>query len=387
MLSETELIDLCRRYTIHELTEAEFQKLQVWVNSSEENHRFFSNYVKLYKAELRVEASQKADPDSGWLAIERKRKSYSLRHRFYIVAAVACLLGVIVGSAVYLNSYNGVPAIIEPVTLTETFPDMPKNKVTLTLSSGQQIVLDKDSVQAISDNGLAVANGTNTSLDYQNVASDASVPKYNTVTVPEGSTFTLTLSDGTQVTLNSSSVFRYPVAFRGDRCVELIGEAFFDVTHNGTSFMVKVDDKEVKVLGTRFNVSGYSEKDMVTTLVEGKVEVKSGSRSKLLQPGEQATVDENKGSISVAKVDTELYTSWITGRYDFTQTPLSTILSQLSLWYGVKVVYKDAQVKDFHFDGTVFRNKPLGFSLEIIQQVSDVQFDRQDGVVFVSLQK
>ena len=387
MLSETELIDLCRRYTIHELTEAEFQKLQAWVNSSEENHRFFSNYVKLYKADLRVEASQKADPDSGWLAIERKRKSYRLRHRFYIVAAVACLLGVIVGSAVYLNSYNGVPAIIEPVTLTEAFPDMPKNKVTLTLSSGQQIVLDKDSVQAISDNGLAVANGTNTSLDYQNVASDASVPKYNTVTVPEGSTFTLTLSDGTQVTLNSSSVFRYPVAFRGDRCVELIGEAFFDVTHNGTSFMVKVDDKEVKVLGTRFNVSGYSEKDMVTTLVEGKVEVKSGSRSKLLQPGEQATVDENKGSISVAKVDTELYTSWITGRYDFTQTPLSTILSQLSLWYGVKVVYKDAQVKDFHFDGTVFRNKPLGFSLEIIQQVSDVQFDRQDGVVFVSLQK
>ena len=264
---------------------------------------------------------------------------------------------------------------------------MPKNKVTLTLSSGQQIVLDKDSVQAISDNGLAVANGTNTSLNYKDVFSDASVPQYNTVTVPEGSTFTLTLSDGTQVTLNSSSVFRYPVAFRGDRCVELIGEAFFDVTHNGTSFMVKVDNKEVKVLGTRFNVSGYSEKDMVTTLVEGKVEVKSGDRSKLLQPGEQATVDENKGNISVAKVDTELYTSWITGKYDFTQTPLSTILSQLSLWYGVKVVYKDPHVKDFHFDGTVFRNKPLGFSLEIIQQVSDVQFDRQDGVVFVSLQK
>lgn len=387
MLSETEITDLCRRYKTHELTEAEFQKLQAWVNSSEENHRFFSNYVKLYKADLRVEASQKADPDSGWLAIERKRKTYRLWHRFYIVAAVACLLGVIVGSAVYLNSYNGVSAIIEPVTLAEAFPDMPKNKVTLTLSSGQQIVLDKDSVQAISDNGLAVANGTNTSLDYQNVASDASVPQYNTVTVPEGSTFTLTLSDGTQVTLNSSSVFRYPVAFRGDRCVELIGEAFFDVTHNGTSFMVKVDDKEVKVLGTRFNVSGYSERDMVTTLVEGKVEVKSGGRSKLLQPGEQATVDENKGSISVAKVDTELYTSWITGKYDFTQTPLSTILSQLALWYGVKVVYKDPQVKDFHFDGTVFRNKPLGFSLEIIQQVSDVQFDRQDGVVFVSLQK
>ena len=80
-------------------------------------------------------------------------------------------------------------------------------------------------------------------------------------------TITAVLSDGTQVTLNSSSVFRYPVAFKGDRCVELIGEAYFDVTHDGTSFVVKVDNKEVEVLGTSFNVSGYSKKSMITTLV------------------------------------------------------------------------------------------------------------------------
>ena len=50
MLSEEELIDLCGKYKTHELSEAEFQKLQAWVNSSEENFQFFSNYVKLYKA-------------------------------------------------------------------------------------------------------------------------------------------------------------------------------------------------------------------------------------------------------------------------------------------------------------------------------------------------
>lgn len=387
MLSETELIDLCRKYKAHELTEAEFQKLQEWVNSSEENHRFFSNYVKLYKAEMRVDVFRKANSSAAWLAIEHKRKSYRLRRRLYIVATAACLLAAVVISALYMYSYNDVPVIEEPVTLVEAFPDMPKNKVTLTLSSGQQIVLDKDSVQAISDNGLAVASGTNTSLNYQNAAPDTSTHKYNIVTVPEGSTFTLTLSDGTQVTLNSSSVFRYPVTFRGDRCVELVGEAFFDVTHTGTPFMVKVNDKEVNVLGTRFNISGYSEKNMVTTLVEGKVEVKSGKSSKLLHPGEQATVDEEKDNISVAKVNTELYTSWVTGKYDFTQTPLSTILSQLELWYGVKVVYKDSRVRNFHFDGTVFRNKSLGFSLDIIQQVSDVQFERDGGTILVSFQK
>ena len=60
---------------------------------------------------------------------------------------------------------------------------------------------------------------------------------------------------------------------------------------------------------------------MITTLVKGKVEVKSGGRRRLLLPGEQATVDDEKGVIDIASVDTELYTSWVSGKYDFTETP------------------------------------------------------------------
>lgn len=388
MLSETELLDLFHKYRTHEITEPEFQKLQVWINSSEENHRFFSNYVKLYKRELQADASRRANPSFAWQAIERKRKSYHMRHRFYAVAAVACLLSIVVAGAVYLHSYHTAPLVVEqPSTLADAFPDMPKNKVTLTLSSGQQVVLDKDSMQTISENGLAVASGTNTSLNYQHVDTQNSTPQYNTVHVPEGSTFALTLSDGTQVTLNSSSTFRYPVAFTKDRCVELVGEAYFDVVHNGASFVVKVDRKEVRVLGTRFNVSGYRAEDMITTLVDGKVEVKNGEMRRQLLPGDQATISDEEGTMSVEKVDTELYTSWVTGKYDFSDTPLSTILSQLELWYGVEIVYKDSEVRNFCFDGTVFRNKSLGFSLDIIQQVSDVQFERAGKVVFVSRQK
>ena len=55
MLSEEEFIELCSKYKKHELTEAEYRKLRMWVDGSEENYRFFSNYVKLYKAEMRAE--------------------------------------------------------------------------------------------------------------------------------------------------------------------------------------------------------------------------------------------------------------------------------------------------------------------------------------------
>lgn len=387
MLTENELLDLCNKYREHRLTEAEYQKLQEWIDESEENHRFFANYVKLYKAELRAEAYSTAHASKAWIAIDRKRRQRHIRLNIYRSIAAACLLGIAIGLSVYFHSEESMQLPETTTTLSkslsETFPDVPLNKVTLTLSSGQQVVLDKDSMLAISDKGNIVAKGTNTSLNYTTASTPTASPQYNTISVPQGSVFSLTLSDGTQVTLNSSTTFRYPVAFSGNRKVELDGEAFFDVAHTGAPFIVEANGKEVNVLGTRFNLSAYRRHDFVTTLVEGKVEVKSGTLRKQLSPGQQATINDRTEQISVKEVDTYLYVSWVAGKYEFSQTPLETILSQLELWYGMKIEYRDDCLRQIHFDGTVFRNKPLGFSLEIIEQVSNVQFAKKGETIVV----
>lgn len=387
MLTENDLLDLCNKYRTHRLTEAEYRKLQEWIDESEENHRLFANYVKLHKAELRAEAYSTAHATKAWIAIDRKRRLRHLRLNIYKSIAAACLLGVAIGISVYFHSEDSIQQPEPTATLAETFPDVPLNKVTLTLSSGQQVVLDKDSLQAISDKGNIVAQGTNTSLNYATTSTPTASPQYNTISVPQGSVFSLILSDGTKVTLNSSTTFRYPVAFRGDRKVELDGEAFFDVAHTGTPFIVEADGKEVNVLGTRFNLSAYRRHDFVTTLVEGKVEVKNGSIRKQLLPGQQATINERTEQITIRKVDTDLYVSWVAGKYEFSQTPLETILSQLELWYGMKIEYRDECLRRIHFDGTVFRNKPLGFSLEIIEQVSNVQFAKKDETIVVDFKR
>ncbi|QIU94496.1 FecR family protein [Bacteroides faecium] len=384
MLSENELVDLCHKYQTHKLTESEFQLLQSWVNESEENLRFFSNYVKLYKSEKRIEANQHADAAKGWTIIERKLKQHRLRRKLYYTAIAACFLSFLLGTAVYLYTYQDSSLPAEEPSLAELFPNLPQNKVTLTLSSGQQIVLDEEQAKEIADNGKVVAQGSNNSLSYQPDNTPASGIQYNTITVPEGSTFSLTLSDGTQVTLNSTTTFRYPVSMQDKRIVELNGEAYFDVTHTGKPFTVKADGKEIKVLGTQFNVSAYHSRNMITTLVKGKVEVKNGIARKLLAPGQQATISPEDNAITVEEVNTAIYTSWVTGIYEFSRTPLHNILSQFELWYGVKVVYKDEDARNICFDGAVFRNKPLGFSLEIIQQVSNVRFSKENGTIIVS---
>lgn len=387
MMTENELLDLCVKYREHRLTEAEYRILQSWVNECEENHRLFANYVHLYKAELRAEASAAAHPSKAWITIRQKRKRRQLRLAVYRTMAAACFLAFVIALSFYFRADEPIELLNTPATLTETFPDTPQNKVTLTLSSGQQVVLDKDSLQLVSDKGTVVAQGTNTSLNYATAASQATLSQYNTLSVPQGSVFSLILSDGTKVTLNSSTTFRYPVVFQGDRLVELDGEAFFDVVHTGSPFIVKAGRKEVNVLGTRFNLSAYQQQDFVATLVEGKVEVKSGTLRKQLLPGQQATVNNQTNLIAVKEVDTELYVSWVTGTYEFSRTPLETILSQLELWYGMKIEYKDEELRNIRFDGTVFRNKPLGFSLEIIQQVSSVEFTKENEHIIVSRKK
>lgn len=58
--------------------------------------------------------------------------------------------------------------------------------------------------------------------------SKVEISQQNTLSVPRGGEFRLTLSDGTRVHLNSLSELKYPVSFKGmnERTVELKGEAF-----------------------------------------------------------------------------------------------------------------------------------------------------------------
>lgn len=79
---------------------------------------------------------------------------------------------------------------------------------------------------------------------------------YNSLEVPIGTEYSLVLSDGTRVCLNSQSRLTYPVVFDSkERVVELEGEAYFDVEEDAERpFLIKIKDAAVKVLGTSFNV-------------------------------------------------------------------------------------------------------------------------------------
>ena len=97
------------------------------------------------------------------------------------------------------------------------------------------------------------------------------------VSTRAGETSTVVLPDSSTVTLKSNSRITYLSAFtRDERQVKLEeGEAFFDVRkHALLPFTVHAKGLRIKVLGTSFNISAYSNQpDFKIEVVSGKIRV------------------------------------------------------------------------------------------------------------------
>lgn len=92
----------------------------------------------------------------------------------------------------------------------------------------------------------------------------------------DSGTSQVTLPDGTLVRLNANSSLTYQQNFGQDnRKVKLSGEGYFEVKKNTEKkFIVNTGYIDVTVLGTKFNLYAYEDKDIIEmALVEGHVNV------------------------------------------------------------------------------------------------------------------
>ncbi|HAK76113.1 MAG TPA: iron dicitrate transport regulator FecR, partial [Runella sp.] len=117
---------------------------------------------------------------------------------------------------------------------------------------------------------------------------------YRTHRTDFGETQTITLSDGTQVTLNANSSLEVPRFGFGQktRQVKLTGEANFSVTHtiDNQRFVVKTEKGvDVVVLGTEFSVYARR-KEAKVVLNKGKVQLRyqegKAQKELMMKPGE-----------------------------------------------------------------------------------------------------
>jgi len=171
---------------------------------------------------------------------------------------------------------------------------------------------------------------------------------------------TITLADGSIITLNSNSKLIYPRKFgKDERRVELIGEAFFDIEKNPRkAFIIKAKDAEIKVLGTSFNINTANNK--VEVLVKtGKVEFSSivaPEKKLILTKGEFAILKESNLEKAITLDDN--YMSWKTRQMIFRNTKLHEVAKVLNRSYQVQIKFQEEEIENFALNST-FDHEPL----------------------------
>ena len=306
--------------------------------------------------------------------------------RSYKWIAAAAVLLLIAGSLWYVVGRDRVEAhsvAVAPGVQQDVAPG--GDKAILTLGDGTRVVLDTAGNGALTKQGNVTVIKLNGQLAYNKQETASTEVLYNTITTPRAGQYQLVLADGTKVWLNAESSLRFPTAFVGkERKVALTGEGYFEVAHNEKQpFVVQRGDAEVQVLGTHFNVNGYTdEPSLKITLLEGRVLVKKSQELVYLNPGQQAVVQPGQQEIRVDyDVDTEEVTAWKNGLFVFNNTPLETIMKQLQRWYDVEVVYQGEIPKD-RFNGSISRDNNLSEVLKVLEY-SNVKFSVQGKTITV----
>jgi len=360
----------------YKIDDNEQQFLKNWIESDAENKYLHNKVLSPENISDKFSVMDTIDVEKSLLNNKRTLKEKSRRKNIkqllaYISSAAAII---IIAFSIWNITYK--PAINNTNKIALMSPG--SNKAKLILANGKEVILDNSTNMAIKESNVNV-NIKNNKVIYT-PSNQNETTAINKIVTPHGGEYALTLSDGTKVWLNSLSELKFPTVFNGKkRIVELKGEAYFEVAENKEKpFIVKLDNYDVKVLGTKFNINNYSNSSKSkTTLCSGKVEilpVNKNIKPIILKPGNQLTLTKQKQDFKVVNTDTEIYTAWMYGYYYFINSPLEEILESLSRWYKMEVFFINKEAKTRLFTGKFSRYDNLNTIIKIIEEGSNLKF-------------
>ncbi len=207
--------------------------------------------------------------------------------------------------------------------------------------------------------------------------------------VPAGKRFDLELTDGTHVWLNSDTWFEYPATFASanERRVKIEGEGFFDVKSDATKpFLVEISGGEaIRVLGTSFNVSAYSDnEENITTLVSGKIEYSLPTRTETitLLPKEQVRVNKATKDVIKNEVNTSEFVMWKEGILYFNNEKLSVLAKQFARMYGIEIRVAE-KYNDTCFSGMIRYERGIDYITKLLTTTSNITCSIENGIILL----
>lgn len=371
-----------------ETSPADIQFFKEWMEN-EENRQYFNQLKEVWNAvtdaALTEEEKREAFRQFRKHIADSSPNKWKRRMLAYCKYAAIIIAAMVVG---YLladqQESRQTPQETASIDLTKKMA--PVSGLTLTRGDGTVVNLVQTDSTLKEEDGTRLVRSGDRQLEYlrQDSTIQATEAIYNTVTVPRGERFSLTLADGTKVWLNAESHLTFPVNFVEDeRVVRLSGQAYFEVAKDSLHpFIVCGNGVETRVLGTSFDMANYPDNHSIT-LVEGSVQVSAFDQKTVLRPNQQVVVDSARHRLTVREVDAKLLTQWKDGILRLDNQTFDEMLGKLSRWYGITFINQASVPSDDRFNGKFYR-EDIGEAMHVISLSAKIKYvTRQDTIVIL----
>ncbi|NNU60119.1 FecR family protein [Ochrobactrum soli] len=191
------------------------------------------------------------------------------------------------------------------------------------------------------------------------------------------------LSDGTRVYMDGDSAID-TTFLTGERHVRLIrGRAWFDVARDeDRPFYVETQNARVGVLGTVFTVDIGNNDSTKVSVESGTVSVRSATGEQIKLGAGNGTAVSSRGFHKLENADIDTMNAWRRGLIIMNQTPLRTVLSEVSRYTTGRIVVSDETINDLQLSG-VFRADDADAIFTALQSILDLKVRRIPGLLTI----
>lgn len=197
----------------------------------------------------------------------------------------------------------------------------------------------------------------------------------------------IVLPDGTKAFINKNSNLRYAGNFgKEDRTIHLEGEAFFDVVKDEKHpFIVYTSRTKTQVLGTTFDVKAYDVQPVEVFVLSGKVAVsgqEKQSKEVVLTEGRKVTLGQDE-QLSEDAISNHDFIAWKDNIMVFNDEPIGNVIRKVEALYGVRIV-ADESVADYSIKTRITPDQPLEQVLDVIAASATASWVKEGDVYKLS---
>lgn len=336
-----------------------------------------SENIRLNDYKLSDNTKEKLYNRINWSVEQKNKKRRKIRNYFSVAAACLAILFV---SSYFINNISSLKDIgfKQEAIIGQAFPS---EDIQLVIDGNSTVLGQNVEIQLHGNKQASIVHSEATQVQL-----NLSEVNQNKLIVPYGRRSFLVLDDGSRIWINSGSELEFPSAFYGDtRNIKVKGEIYIEVAHVANKpFYVHTSDFDIKVYGTKFNVSSYDEEEESSVvLVEGKVEVRSGDENTMMLAPNEMFLNSG-GVMEKHKVNVDEYVSWKNGYLLLNQTTLAEALGKISKYYNVEFEDHTTSLGEKTCTGKLFLSNSLDNVMHAVSAISNTDYERDNEKIYIT---